>query len=412
MRYSSQEIFKPAKALARDAMALNPVELITPVNVDDEKELWIAAANEGKFSNPQFKYDHKKLAQAVIHGVQLSGASNILFNCCSPITDIDRAILEILHHRVNDALCTANMAASILLGSNAGGRFAQRIYGTPDELLVAECLQAARRNELAEELPVKFTPDQRAKLKEHKYDASGIQQEFLRVVNLHAFKNWSVIISDQATAIDVRNKTSYGHPQVAIPITRKVDGLKLAELIGHELECHLRDSANAEALFAEHLSHAPLSPLIPLLAKSDNELFYEGHAKLSDVAINGGAALPKPYYTLAIDAALRNQSFAEIGEYIYRLRIENGEKKTSAIKGAWTAAYRAMRGSFNTLGGYAFTKDYAYWAGYQLAREVQRSAPHYLNYASLTYEEIELLDNAGFDLEHPRYPAMDLATNP
>lgn len=401
-----------AQTVANTAMTLNPVELVTPVNVDDEKELWIAAANEGEFINPQFKYDREKLTQAVIHGIQLRTASNILFNCCSPITDIDHAIKKILHHRVDDALCTANMAASILLGSNAGGSYAQRIYGTPDKLLVAECLQAAQRTEPAEELPTKYTSDQRAKLKECKYDASGIQQEFLRVVNLHAFKNWSVIISDQATAIDVRNKTSYGHPQVVIPITRKVDGLKLAELIGHELECHLRDSANAEALFAEHLSHAPLAPLIPLLVKSDDELFYEGHAKLSDVAINGNASLPKPYYTLVIDAALRNQSFAEIGEYIYRLRIENGEEKTSAIKGAWTATYRAMRGSFDTLGGYAFTKDYAYWTGYQLASEVQQFAPHYLDYASLTYEEIKLLDDAGFDLKHPRYPAMDLAANP
>ena len=415
MHYRDQNhmAHEAAQTVANTAMTLNPVELVTPVNVDDEKELWIAAAKDGEFLNPQFKYNREKLTQAVAHGNQLRAAAEILFYTCRPHTDIDHAILEILHHRVDDALCTANMAASILLGSNAGGSYAQHIYGKPDKLQVMDCLQAVQRiDELVGELPVKFTPDQRAKLKEHEYSASEIQQDFLHVVNLYGFKSWSVVVSDQATAIDVRNKTSCGRPQVVIPTARKVDGLKLAELIGHELECHLRDSANAEALFAEYLGPTPLAPLVSLLAKSDNELLYEGHAKLSDVAINGGAALPKPFYTIAIDAALRGYSFAEIGEYIFELRYERGEDQTSAIKGAWTAAYRAMRGSFDTLGGYAFTKDYAYWTGYQLASEVQQFAPHYLDYASLTYEEIKLLDDAGFDLKHPRYPAMDLATNP
>lgn len=304
------------------------------------------------------------------------------------------------------------MAASILLGSNAAGDYAQKIYGAPDKLQALACYRAAKARNDSAGAPPYFSPEKCEQLKAITYDAAGIQREFQRVIDAYGITGWDVVIDNGASAIDVRNKTSYGNPQIVIPKSRKVDGLKLAELIGHELECHLRDSVNAESLFAERLNGTPLEPLIPLLAKSDDELFYEGHAKLSDVAIKGESALPYPYYTIAIDAALRGNSFAYIGELIYDLRREAGQSHKTAIKGAWTATYRAMRGAVDTLEGYAYTKDYAYWTGYEVACKVAQQAPYLLDYATLTLDELRLLEKAGFDLEHPRYPAMDLATNP
>lgn len=412
MRYNSQGIFakEPAKVLARAAMALNPVELITPTNLSDEKEIWTNAEEGEPFLNPEFKYDEFKLSQAAAQGEILRIAADTLRYACQPETDIDNAILEILEHRIHDALCTANMAASILLGSNAAGDYAQKIYGAPDKLQVLACYRAAKAHNDSAGAPPYFSPEKCEQLEAITYDAAGIQREFQRVIDAYGITGWDVVIDNGASAIDVRNKTSYGSPQIVIPKSRKVDGLKLAELIGHELECHLRGSVNAEALFAEHLNGTPLEPLIPLLAKSDDELFYEGHAKLSDVAIKGESALPHPYYIIAIDAALRGNSFADIGELIYGLRREAGQSHKAAMKGAWTAAYRAMRGAVDTLGGYAYTKDYAYWTGYEVAYRIEQQAPYLLNYATLTLSELRLLEKAGFDLLHPPCPAMNLAT--
>ena len=163
-------------------------------------------------------------------------------------------------------------------------------------------------------------------------------------------------------------------------------------------------------MFAEYLNGTPLEPLIPLLAKSDDELFYEGHAKLSDVTIKGESALPHPYYVIAIDAALRGYSFADIGELIYNLRREAGQSHEAAMSGAWTATYRTMRGAVDALGGYAYTKDYAYWTGYEVACKVAQQAPYLLDYATLTLDELRLLEKAGVDLTHPCCSALNLAT--
>ena len=412
MRYSQIEhASKAAKALAGAAMALNPVELITPVNLSHEKAVWTCMDEGEPFINPEFKYDEPNLSLAVANGEIVRIAADTLRRVCYPESAMDNAILEILEHRVHDALCTANMAASILLRTNAAGDYAQQIYGRPDKLQVLNAYSIAQApNKAASDAPLCFSAEKRAELAAKTYDAYGIQREFQRVINVYGFKNWDVIIDNSASAIDVRNKTSYGNPQVVIPKDRKVDGLKLAELIGHELECHLRDSVNAEAIFAEHLEETPLRPLMPLLAKSDNELFYEGHAKLSDVAINGEKALPHPYYIIAADAALRGNSFADIGELIYRLRRDVGQSHKTALSGAWTAAYRVMRGAVDTLGGYAYTKDFAYWVGYESAWRVANIAPHLLDYATLTLDELHLLENAGFNLLHPRYPSLNLAT--
>ncbi len=411
MRYLNQNNFvsESAKVLARAAMALNPVELITPVNQAHEKELWMTTEEGGPFINPQFQYDEFNLSQAAAKGEIVRIAADALRSACYPESPMDDAILEILNHRVHDALCAANMAASILLGSNSGGEYAQQIYGRPDKLQVLNCYRAATSTSDSKDDSSCFSEEKRHELLARSYDAFGIQREFQRIADIYGFRNWDIIIDNSASAIDVRNKTSYGNPQVVIPKSRKVNGLKLAELIGHELECHLRDSINAEALFAEHLASTPLEPLIPLLAKSDDELFYEGHAKLSDVAVNGESVSPHPYYVIAIDAALRNQSFADIGELIYKLRRNADQSHQTALNGAWTAAYRAMRGAVDTHGGYAYTKDSAYWFGYETATHIAQSAPYLLDFATLTLDELRLLERAGFDLKHPRCPSQNLA---
>ena len=412
-RNCNQAVQDTAEQLTEAAMSLNPVELVTPINLAQEKKLWIdQVENHGVFTNPRFEYDHQKLVSAVETGNRVAFAARTLQHICSPRTNTDEVIMRILRHRIDDALLTANIAASILLGNDAATtKYVQEKYGVPDQMLVLACQRAARIPELAEpKIESSFTKEKQAELKAEVHNAASISTAFQNAIYRYQIDNWDVVVTDQASSIDVRNKTSNGCPQVVIPTTREVNGLKLAELIGHEIECHLRDSANAEAAFTELLSRTPLAALVPLLAKSDDEMLYEGHAKLSDVAVNGSQAIPAPYYTIAIDLALSGKSFAEIGEYIYGLRLEAGESPKVVAKNTWTTVYRVMRGATHTTGGYAFTKDYAYFAGYRIAREIAESAPYILDFATLTLDEITALSSINVDLRNPKYPALNLAT--
>ena len=164
----------------------------------------------------------------------------------------------------------------------------------------------------------------------------------------------------------------------------------MLELIGHEIECHLRGSENCRALIESIIgTDSPLAPLIPIIAKSDNELFYEGVAKNSDVDINGSAALPLPYATIACNQARRSgerASFRDIAEVIYCYRLRNGATDKAAKNGAWATTYRIMRGCTNTsIGGYCFPKDYVYLGGYRIAQDVEYA---YCDFASMTISEI------------------------
>lgn len=398
----NQMVQTTAKQLTDAAMSLNPVELVTPVNLVQAKELWIDQAEKGSFTNPVFEYDHEKLIDAVAAGRQVASAARTLRQICIPHTNVDSVILEILQHRINDALLTANIAASIQLGNDAATtQYVQRKYGIPDQMQVLACQRIARKlEETPDDIVPRISAAERAKLEAETHNAASICAAFSDVIKRHEIDNWDVIITDQASSIDVRNKTSTGRPQVVIPTTREVNGFQLAKLIGHEIECHLCDSVNAEIVLNELLDRTPLAVLVPLLAKSDDETLYEGHAKYTDVSIGGPQAAPAPYYTIAIDLALSGKSFAEIGEYIYALRLEDGSSPKAALNGAWTTTFRVMRGATDTSGGYAFTKDYAYFAGYHIAREIAARAPYLLDYATMTLDEILALESINVRLNY------------
>ena len=407
MKYAFTPNPDKIKQIAGIQASLNPVEIATPKNAKEEKEHWLIAAKIGNYPNPSFVYDEERLRTVSGYSTLLSTARYQIETGMIPENEIDRIIKKILLSRFdNDSLATTELASSILLHDDLTScALNHQIYGHPSNSQVIRAYSIVKQDAPVIARQSRFTKKDQKKLEKMTFIDEQIAYWFEEAIALYGFKGWTVEVGNQYTAIDVRDKSSAGKPVVGIPTGRKVNGLKLLELIGHEIECHLRGSENCKALVMQIIGeNSPLLPFVPILAKSDNELFYEGVAKVSDVSINGNAGMPKPYATIACDCARRGSSFSETAKFIERCRLEMGEKDEDARKGAWTTTYRIMRGCTNTaVGGYNFSKDYIYMSGYDLACQINENLH---NFSSMTIDELNALQAVLLNLV-PAYPHLD-----
>lgn len=180
--------------------------------------------------------------------------------------------------------------------------------------------------------------------------------------------DWTVLLDERAQAIDVRDKSSRG-PIIVIPKNSVYHPLRAVELIGHEIECHVRQSMNGLKT---------LKTLAGGALKPDNETLYEGTAvqfeqafKLKTVGRAVHAPMANRY--IAINRALHGQSFSMIAEWAYNEATRNRETKEQALNTAFSTAYRSLRGATDAHNneGYAFCKDLAYLSGYYHARNLK-----------------------------------------
>ncbi|MDO4220186.1 MAG: DUF1704 domain-containing protein [Candidatus Saccharibacteria bacterium] len=397
-----------ARYIAQTVMTMNPVAMCVPTNVSDIEKEWKLCAKAGHFYSPKFTYNEAELRRISLMGYKVSNYWSELSLNCTPQNQIDSAILGVLESRVCDAILTAEIAASILAKDDARTKEAIiGIYGEPSASLIALCYDRIQRpGAYLNGATSRFDAETLANLQAMKLNAADIRKRFLEVFNFYGFKSWECIIDQQVTsAIDARDKTPSGKSQLVIPARKTVDGRALCSLIGHEIESHVRGSENSRALFGRLLANSPLEPLVNLLAKADNESFYEGVAKMSDVNVNGDNSLPHPYYVIAIDRALHGDSFAEVAQLIYLLKHTGNTTVQEAVDSSWNITRRVFRGCTDMeKGGYAHTKDFGYIDGYYRAQNTPTS---YRDYSSMTIMDLRLLEDAGVDLTHPAYPHQD-----
>ncbi|MBQ6486449.1 DUF1704 domain-containing protein [Candidatus Saccharibacteria bacterium] len=317
----------------------------------------------------------------------------------APEDEIEKFVWKLLFKAVNNGLDTVDLAIAMLdKDDEAAGEAIRSKYGLPTKEIVKEAEKVAeeirRRGTIAEEFEGKSyefeDPEDERLLVEFMLNAEEIKYFFEWAMNRYDDRlAWPVIIEENCSAIDVRDKSSYGHPVIAIPASREVNGFKLAELIGHEIECHWRNSVNAELIGA---------------LKLDDELAYEGLAKVKDNLFDKyylkKDATPTPYYIIAESLALDYKSFAETSERIFHLLPR---KEPNLVTKAWNNTYRAYRGISNTLNldGYAFTKDRAYFEGYLYAKALDRHG--YFEYLSFGLDRLTIKDliemTSPYDLE-------------
>ena len=387
---------------------LNPVEIVTPTNLEIEKKRWIELAKGGIFENPTFLYNTELLDTTIAKRQALLNLNEELLMIEPKKPDSAmHFVWECIYAALQDGISTVDLAEAIKNGNDFRAvEEVKKKYGTPKE----ENIEAAKvvagvnvgRGDLEErdidfDPPISLTDRELLSSKDHMLNAEQIKEMFIWAMTQYDDEPWSVEIADGCSAIDVRDKTSIGHPTIVVPTKRKVTGMKLAELIGHEIECHWRGSKNADLIGA---------------LKCDDEFIYEGLAVLKDKAFNkkycGTLHKNAAYYVLAMNAALKGKSFSDTAEHILNLIPE---KTANRVTKAWTYTYRVYRGITHSANphSYAFTKDRAYFEGWLYAIELEKSGKaDYLSFSTLNqtcFEKfIDLVDiddvrkNARLDL--------------
>lgn len=372
------------------AVRLNPVHMVTPVNYLEEKRRGIERTKAGHFENPVFQYEFE--TEPELSPLKLGYANRFYEAICSlsplkeeiknlPKKDRARACLRwrAVERLVSDSLLTIEMARGMMQQDDRITRDAVlKKYGFPDEDIISRARRAAHHPK-PEKVKPQISDRDIKTLKWMKFTAPEIAEIFTDAMRAYDPKRtWPVVIDRRCSAIDVRDKNCGGVPEIIIPEDRTVNGLKLLELVGHEIGCHWRDSVNAEAFLK--------------VPKSDNEFYYEGHAKLSDVEVwkkyGGELKLPEPYYILAMELARTGKTFAEVLDHMVIGHELPAEK-------AWNVTYRVFRGisdPSDNAHGYAFTKDQAYFSGYLAADAIKNS--NYRHYLDLSVLPPDLLDQA------------------
>ncbi|MCQ2571280.1 MAG: flavohemoglobin expression-modulating QEGLA motif protein [Candidatus Saccharibacteria bacterium] len=391
--------------LAEIMLTISPTNIVGATNVAKEKDRWIRAARNGFFFQPNFSYDRKYLKRIASQREELEKAKEVIKRNLIPEIPIEEAIKDILLNRIYTAITFTEIAASILLGDDEHTcRLNCLIYVGPNSN------QAIRAYNIVDheiELPLiksRFSSKECKRLSRRKFHADDIKYWFEKAIEYYGITGWTVEIGDHHAVINVSDKNSTGTPIVGIPTDRVVDGMKLLELIGHEIETHLVGNENCKALIAEIIGpDSPLMPLCRIIAKSDDKQFSEGVAKISDVSIRGTDGLPKPYATIACDLARRGASFKEVAQVLYHQMIGMGQNEKTAVIDAWTTTYRIIRGCTDpSKGGYYFAKDFAYMRGYEVAQTVN---PNWHNFSCLAIEDLSAIASA-CEL-NPKYAKLD-----
>ena len=409
MLYSSQFNEAYIQELAKLGTHINPVEIVTPENVSDIKECWTRSVSSyGFFYSPPLRYDKDYLKEIASYSSRLQRIRAHISDEVKALDEIDKVILDLLLKRLNQSIAACEMAASIYLGDDKHtSDLSQFIYGAVPSTQILDCYDIINEPTSHQgAIEPKLNRSTRKKLKSKVFYADKIGYWFQQALDEYGLSNWTIETSNRYPSIDVRIKNSAGKPIIGIPITRTVNGLELLALIGHEVGCHVRSVENAMHLMREILGDdSPLLPLVPYLAKSDNECLDEGQAIMSDINIKGGDYLvPTPYYTIAIDQARRGGSFSDVAKMLFGLLVRT-ESHFDAAQKSWTYTYRIFRGSTDpATSGYYFAKDYIYFAGYHLAKDAE---PYYLDFASLELDEIRSIRQA-YDFSKAAHPSKDI----
>jgi len=220
--------------------------------------------------------------------------------------------------------------------------------------------------------------DLERELEETIFNAEDIKEYFdlaLDKGNLR-YNNLEVVIDKGVTAIDVRpSDPNYDHPVILIPPDRKVDGVKLIQLVAHEIGCHVVQNHYNHKLGLEGLSFG-----------RDWETAQEGFAVRSEArikkAIFGDSVIDfkydvdRAYYILAMEKIKKGADFGEVYDYIFNSWKEEflaeGNDEGKSEEKASEETKRILRRVIRGMYPYYFPKDRAYFEGEFMALEIEK----------------------------------------
>ena len=424
---------------------INLTQLLTPINFAEQEQRWKDLGK--KPFNPQFEYDEGAMKASIAAIDELLASLEYLIDG-KGYYDFLKDCNILVHHSFIKRSGELRQVRAILdsLIDDRMVRFEElmrKLYGDIQthevelaEMMIEKTPEAAFREGLDQEGREKredffknylndfegmFSKEERKELRRLEFDAAGIANYFrliLDYIREHATFNsqmakeerkdpeYDVDIDSKYTAISVNAFSASGKSVIGIPASRKVSGLKLIELIGHELDCHYRSAMSTRSyfhsLFGIFGSGHPLVPLVPLLSHSVNETLSEGLAKMSDVKVLGRAGLPRPYQVLAINHARHGYNFEETMEYVIELYRQGKKSEDASLRGAFFHTYRVFRGWADTSSrcGLVSPQSKIYLSGFTTilnnlnwseAVGSDESFLSLLRYSTLTLEEIDVL---------------------
>lgn len=385
---------------------INIVEMVTPTNHATERDAWLEEARQNRFVEPNFQYDKDLLARIItmrpkFREIKIKADGlihNELGNSANSAQKL--TLFYMLRNRVLAVEKALDFAHQIYTGNHQALRgSAQAIYGTPTTIDMAHrYVEELNRGGGKETASDTSHVEIGNKLKEVRIDAQGIKRAFIWAAEQCGFsKTRPVLVMPKASSIDVRDTSSDG-PMVVIPEDKLISGMRLLELVGHEVLCHWRDSENAQILLPGFGGGA---------LKAYDEAIYEGHAVTCDyqtcLKYTGEAAkLAQPYYVIAESLAKEGLAFPTVADEIYRLKPQTGNTEHTVLSKTWLITYRAFRGSNgqnNIQRRYAFSKDRAYFEGRLLARElIDAGLGHLLDLGTLGEKDLSMI-TAAFKVE-------------
>lgn len=386
------------EALAEVANKLNVVELVTAINHNTERDKWLEQAERGIFTTPELHYNRELLEQVLQVQAALDEKITPMFTALHnelATSPAGEALAKLAQLRLTGVRMILQMADAMLDGDAERASAAMLwCYGLPESEVV-EAARAAieerKAGRFVRQPEPRLSVEEQERLRAIKLDAEAIRKVFLWAAEEYGFAGTRpIVISDQATAIDVRDVSSEG-PIVVIPADQTSTALQIAPLTVHEVGCHWRGSENMK-LILPLMGGGTLKPV--------DELVYEGDAVWQAYQVdleNQGFVKEtrRLYYPIAINYAFsKRASFAETARMLYETVRFDGEPAEETLKDVWRVVYRTYRGNpqMDRQIGYVFSKDRAYYAGRLLAAELHKVGLGYLmDYSTLAMRDLDIL---------------------
>ncbi|MEX0895322.1 MAG: hypothetical protein WDZ94_00080 [Patescibacteria group bacterium] len=244
---------------------------------------------------------------------------------------------------------------------------------------------------------------------EQLFDARDIEKYFRLVLSRYGIE-YNVVLSNNAMAIDVRDKSQTGG-SIHIPIQKKVRKKRLIELISEEIESHCLQSSNARKMFG--IGGGKL--------KYDEEILYEGYAmynysRLPKLFRSDESSHNLPFYImpLLIDKASNGASFQDLFQEAAYLVEQYGAKKDAREinASAWKLVLRIKRGfkDLDESAGYYLNKDSGYMVGMLVCKDfVANGKEKYVSFLNFPLKLIPEFLKFSFDGVRVPYTFQNLA---
>lgn len=363
---------------------LNVVEAVQPLHAEEIKKDYLSAQTVHNYrlgwtEHPGFTYapnraklDLDSVKSAIVHAVvqvkKMEDSDSI-------VGDPAKALgCQLALQKLADDLDSINLIQAVTSGDDAAAKAAvRRKYGQLSE----ELIEAVEHLDDFQPEPLcgtaAFSADDRKLMEQRLGTATVIADAFkwglsqYDALALHDGDfGYRVVITPEATAIDVRDVNSSGQPTILVPEKYNQEPKSLRQvlsLLEHEVKGHVRQSLTLAKIFG----------FGGLELKFSREDAYEGLAKWYDYhfeqSLGEPGTLPHPWYVLGIRQAQEYAGFDEIFHYLLNRMLEDSEDQDPATHAskAYDVTQRVLRGCSRIQTnpyGYAFTKDKAYLEGF------------------------------------------------